>query len=319
MTNRFAGVQWPNGHPKPLLRQPSDQVEFIPNVYAVSQHELLGLVHCERRSNGLMIDRKDPERILDRLYAVGIAWSSDTGITWTYCGDVVLPCWDRIDDRVILHNGSEHTVMSNIGGIPYIITGAASAHSMLTLIFNETPKKHPFTYPAAARAPLDSVIFYARKGMVRIEHWKKRTSSAWSADPVHGCAARLLSKEPSNVVYDTHSDAAFCTATGRFLMTVNAVDHSWYPDSLLFSLLLFSSPDGETWTQVATLERSAAFQPVYSSFISEDRNASLDDRAVGKEFYILYARRPMRDSRLDYSHPDLYAIKVNVAAASSTE
>ncbi|MBN1758866.1 MAG: hypothetical protein JW863_11140, partial [Chitinispirillaceae bacterium] len=163
MRARMAGVVWPKGVKTKRSGIPADQMEFVQNVYALSRTELLGFVHVERRPKKLMIDRRHPHRIPDRLYAIGIARSTDAGITWTYCGDVVLPYWDRIDDTITGADGSRQTIMSNIGGVPYIIVPDGNGRRMVQIYFNELPGPHDTAYPSAAAAPFDSVIAYARR------------------------------------------------------------------------------------------------------------------------------------------------------------
>ncbi len=308
---RMTGVRWPANLKLPANHIPTDQAEGIPNIYAVSKNELLGLVHIERRPIGLLSDFKDPGHIMDRLYAIGIAWSTDTGATWIYCGDVVLPYWDSIDDTVTIWDKSVRTIFSNIGGIPYIITPDTVQGEMLTVYFNETPERNIFSYPAGARAPLDSVISYARRGRVNPDHWKKYASGVWSENSLHGLAGRILPPEPPGCLYDMHSDATYCTATGRYLITTNVADNSGYPDSGYCSLRLFSSADGMNWDLEAVLDRSCRHQPFYPSFISEFKGSTVDDHAVGEEFYILYARRPLTAGRVNDISTDLYAIHVN--------
>jgi hypothetical protein len=311
MKNRMKHVAWPRGFKPPFLRLPSDQVEFIPNVYAVSEKELLGFVHIERCARGIMIDPLHPEQVIDRLYAVGLAWSENGGRTWIYCGDIVLPYWDSDGDTLVYSKHESGPAFSNIGGVPYIIaTDGTTGIQMLQVYFNEkTDKKSPL-YPAAARAPLDSVLMHARKGDVGESFWKKRAFPAWTADAFHELGGRCLPTEPDGWNYDTHSDAAFCRTTGEYLLTINASDYSGYPDTVVYSLLLFSSIDGEEWHLKKTLDTSTDYQPVYSSFISEADDAAIDDHIVGNDFYILYARRPVINGRVDGTHADLYAIGV---------
>lgn len=312
MKHRFHGTAWPKTAVKPLTGRPKDQMEYIQNIYAVSPKELLGFVHVERHPSRTMIDRKQPSKIIDRLYAVGIAWSDNGGVTWTYCGDIVLPFWDAIDDTVHLSRGMVHTVLSNIGGIPYLITRDCENGDSLYVFFNETPRKRQLTYPAAARGPLDSVIAYARRGRVVTDHWNKEAFPSWTADPLHGLAGRILPPEPPGCAYDMHSDAAFCSATGQYLMTVNMTDNSRGSGTTVFSLLLFFSVNGTSWHFLTILDSSSRYQPVFSSLISEKNDAAIDSHVVGSDFYILYARRPVADGVIDGGRTDLYAVRITV-------
>jgi hypothetical protein len=222
----------------------------------------------------------------------------------------VLPFWDAIDDTMYLPDHGVHTVFSNIGGIPYIITRNREHGDSLYLFFNETPRKRQFTYPAAVRAPLDSVVAYARRGEINIGHWKKRAFPSWSADPLYGLAGRILPEAPYGCAYDMHSDATFCRAAGEYLMTVNMTDNSKGPGNSVFSLLLFSSSNGTDWHFTAIIDRSSAYQPVFSSLISERDDGAVDNHIVGNEFRILYARRPVVSGVIAGNRTDLYSISV---------
>jgi hypothetical protein len=314
MSHRDTGVRWPKGVRTKRSGKPADQMEYVQNVYALSREELLGFVHIERTPKGLMVDRWHPERILDRLYAIGIAHSTDGGFTWRYCGDVVLPHWDRIGDTVIVTDGSVQTILSNIGGVPYLIVPDSTGRNMVQIYFNELPGPHDDNYPSAATAPLDSVVAYARRGFVNNGHWKKWAGGSWSADPLYGCGERVLPPEVAGCLYDTHADAVRCAATGEYLLTVTQTDNRSGPDSTVCSLLLFSSADGSSWRRVAELARSSRAIPVYSSFICEGAWSTIDDHEVGDDFYLLYAGRPVVKNGFDYAHPDLFMIRVNAGS-----
>ena len=319
MRKRFRGVAWPREVRKPPWGIPTDQMEFVSNVYALSEKELIGFVHAERCVSGLLGDESDPSRILDRLYAIGISRSTNGGRTWTYCGDAVLPHWDAIGDTTTVVGGSVQNVLSNIGGIPYLVVPDTGAGKMVYLYFNELPDLTSAYYPAVARAPLDSVVAYARRGRVATAQWKKLGAGGWTESALYGCGRRALPPEPPECVYDTHADATFCSATGEYLLMVDKVDSGSYPDSTRCSLLLFSSSDGVEWRLAAELDRSCRYHSVYASFIGEPEDCSIDDHVVGTDFSIVYARRPLIGKCFDYAHPDLYMIRVHASTGRGTD
>lgn len=116
---------------------------WIPNVYRISDSELLGFVHVEENivwGTGIPTD-------ID--YAIGIAYSSNNGDNWNYCGHVIQTS-----------NKGTTNHLTNIGGVPYIIVG-----NNVYVYFNEwtgTAAAPVYRGVSVARANLASVIADAR-------------------------------------------------------------------------------------------------------------------------------------------------------------
>jgi hypothetical protein len=277
--------------------------EGIPNIYKIADGRLLGLVHIERVYYGT----GQYANIIDRYYAIGIAYSENNGMTWEYCGDVVLPYYDELGDTFF--DTTDVLYLSNIGGVPYIING-----EYLYIYFNESIDNHNRTYPSMARAPLQNVINDAEDHTVTTKYWKKFSGgTAFDEDPIIGLGARL----PGIIIpsfwdgfVDLHSDATYCTYTGNYLLTVNYDNYTTTPWET--SIVLYSSINGIDWNyEKAVAGPSSTMQPIFPSFISEFEGATDDDHEVGREFYIMYAgRRRSGDTLFSYI-TDLYATHVN--------
>jgi hypothetical protein len=290
------------GKPPPgWIYEPSLSGSGIPNIYKVNNRELLGFIHKER----VFSKKSVSSTLIDRYYAIGIAISTTGGMTWNYCGDVILPAYDSLGDFNIRVGGClERTTQkcifsSNPAGVPYVIK-----NDSLYLYFNETADNTNWPYPSMAAARLDSVIIHARKFTASPEDWKKFSGTTFSEDPLTGTGAALPGIQqypnPNDGFADLHSDATYCSATGEYLLTVNEAD---FAPRVLASIKLYSSTDGIHWT-FATYAAGpdSADQPFYSSFISEYGGAADDDHFVGQEFDILYAKRRGRNDMVT----DLY-------------
>lgn len=128
-----------------------------------------------------------------------------------------------------------------------------------------------------------------------------------------GCGDRVLPRAPAGYTFDTHSDGVYCTATDGYILAVTAIDRRSEPDFTISSLRLFASAEGTKWRQIVELDRSSCHMPVYASFIDESDDAAIDSHTVGGDFTLLYARRPSTENGFDYSHPDLYRIRIQVS------
>ena len=307
LRNASAGEQIKGPPDASWKYEPAYSGEGIPNIYQIGGNELLGLIHKERVYTKETVDGVR----IDRYYAIGIAYSTDIGMTWEYCGDIILPAYDSLGDFNI--NAGDCGILtvqncifcSNIGGIPCIVK-----NDSLYIYFNESASNTNWPYPSAAAACLDTVISHARQHQAFPGDWRKLSADlSFSNDPLTGTGARLpgiqLYPTPNSGQADLHSDATFCTVTGRYLLTVNETTFSTH---IITSLKLYSSTDGITWTfEEFVAGPDSTSQPYYSSFVSEYDGSADDDHFVGKQFDILYVKRRNRNDMvtdLYYRHVD---------------
>lgn len=240
---------------------------YFKNIYKVSDNELLGFVHAEYYYQ----KRSSSAGPYPAYFAIGVCYSNNNGVSWNYCGDIIRPNKN--------YDGVNKSTESNIGGVPCITVG-----EYFHVYYNE----HTGTevYPSVARAKIDDVVAKAKNG--EVEDWKKWTGNdSWNADADGGIGVspgigmRVI---PENVINgaDVHSDAAFCTVSGQYYLTVCS-DYRIY---------VIQSRDGLSWNKPVLLadnnlgrNGSISVCPV---FVSIKGKKSDDNMRVGSAFYIYF-------------------------------
>ncbi len=260
-----------NGYYQDLL----EQGIWILGMYECPNGELLAVTHAE------LVKTK---RRADQRFALGLGHSTDRGASWTYCGEIVRPADDR----------------QNVGGGAYVIRG-----EYLYVYFNDAvagdgaTRRRPIQ--CVARARLDSVIKAAARHEVTA--WHKYRDGKWDVPGLSGKPGEDLIPHITGGE-DLHADAAYCTALGKYLLTVQT--HA------AGKLLLFSSSDGLDWSLETIVDRTGggAIQP-YSTFVDFD-GGTADCHTVDEEFFIYFPRKgPGQDC--DY----MYRRKITVIDADA--
>lgn len=285
---------------------------FIQSVYKLSSTELLGFIHIERSNQNMA-----QTTVVDRLYAIGIAYSSNNGHNWTYAGDVIRPSHDALGDSWA--NGT-NTYFSNIGGVPYTVVKDGGV-DYFYVYFNEhvltaSNPTRPSSqgYTAVARARVSDVIADAKFGRVR-SLWKKYNPSStgnWVQEGLSGRGIGILPHtldDPDAAFFDMHSRAAFCVPLNRYLLVANRAE--WLGGTgveLWRKLVLFSSIDGLSWVEKQVVDEAIGYNLMYSSFVSSAAGTSDDFNKVGKEFTLIYPRQ----LNSDYVNSELYSRKITV-------
>jgi hypothetical protein len=248
---------------------------WILGMYECPNGDLLGITHAELNNAPKGTSRRNAQQ----RFALGLGYSTDRGVSWTYCGEIVRPADDR----------------HNVGGGAYIIRD-----EYLYVYFNDIipgeSRARATRIQCAARADLDTVIRAASNHQVT--PWHKYRDGRWetpglSGEPGEDLIPHVVGGE------DLHADAAFCTALGRYLLTVQTHRAG--------KLLLFSSPDGLDWSLETTVDEvsNGAIQP-YSSFVDFD-GPSVDCHIVDGDFFIYFPRKGP-----DHDHDHLYRRKLHV-------
>lgn len=250
---------------------------WMPNFYQVSENELIGFTHIERYPG-------DEPRGLPE-FGLGISYSADGGSTWEFAGEIAAPKNRRL----------------NVGGTPYIIKDG-----YVQLYFNDGVN-NDFATPwprhvAAVRAPLADVIAAARANTT--SPWKKYVNGAWNGDPINSVGDVIIRD-----VYgsnDTHADATYNTAMGKYLMTIQAQNAA--------KLQLYSSSDGIIWSMEAIVDSATPGVEMmpYSSFIDPAGGAA-DGHTVDGSFTIQHERKPFAA----YEHDDLYRSTVTITPSAA--
>jgi hypothetical protein len=242
---------------------------WILGMYKRENGDLLGITHSEVRDF--------PGEKEDQVFSIGLGYSTDMGASWTYCGEIV-------------RAGEPHT---NVGGGAYIIKD-----DYIYVYYNDRDTIDKIKSPCVARAKLDRVLRDASKH--EVGKWYKYRDGRWDTPGLSdisgsGVIPRVYGAE------DVHSDAAYCTALGRYLLTVQT--------HLANKLLLFSSADGVNWVEEAVVDLAAKNEiQAYSSFVDFDGPAD-DCSQVDGSFYIYFPRKRYDDHEYDYMYRRLVTIE----------
>lgn len=242
---------------------------WILGMYKRDNGDLLGITHSEVQGF--------PGGHRNQVFSIGLGYSTDKGKSWTYCGEIV----------------RAGNPLTNVGGGPYIIV-----EDYLYVYYNDRDRMERKKKLCVARASLKDVLKDASKH--RVGNWHKYRDGTWDTPGLSDIAGTNVIPQ----VYgheDLHSDAAYCTALGRYLLTVQTHGAN--------KLLLFSSKDGIHWVQEAVVDSAAKdeMQP-YSSFVDFDGPTD-DCREVDDSFYIYFPRKRLNDHEHDAMYRRLVTIK----------
>jgi hypothetical protein len=296
---------------------------WIANVYKVTQEDilsinrpdlgmkagdLLGFVHVETTPDGT--NRAD--------YSIGLAYSTNNGDNWAYCGDII---------RMACNSTAGN---NNISGIPYIVYKDPSNIKWFYVYFNDfgntnwysNKNFNPGKRQCVARSLFNDVLINtyiicskanqnyqlnSNNLVPKFYKWINSGSLTWStkdACTFNDLGAQIIPKfpgigtpyppppsglpnnGPDSLLYDFHSDAAYCSALKKYLITVsNGLD----PNNPCGALFLYSSRDGVHWGYPELIDVSPGSEHIekaHSFFASLNNDASEDCSTVGKEFYI---------------------------------
>ncbi len=245
---------------------------WIQGVYKYSDGTLLGFVHREAYWSDSSQD----------CFYIGLAKSTDNGLNWKYLGDVLKP---YVNYKEPVLNGV-NSACGNIAGVPYLIVG----NDLYLYYMEQTGTEKRTSVAKAALSDVKSAI-----DSNTVTPFYKYSNGTWTEPGMGGIGSNIIpgGTVPNegvdywqgNKLFDFHSDAAYSSGLGKYLITVN--------DESNGRLLLFSSPDGLNWSEETVLDDSANgayFRPVYSCFMSLSPGTSEDCSTVGNDFYILYPR-----------------------------
>jgi len=232
---------------------------WILGTYKCPNGDLLGITNAELNS----LKESDTQTYDANLrYALGLGYSTDNGLSWTYCGEIVRPGDDRC----------------NIGGGAYIIRD-----EYIYVYFNDTQtytgKWDGSRVQCVARAKLADVLDAASRHKVTV--WQKYRDGKWDTSGLSGKAGSDIIPNITGRE-DMHVHATYCTALRKYLMTVHAQGKR--------KLFLFSSPDGLQWSKEVTLDDADQHcLQAYSTFV--DFGGPSDDcHTVDGDFYITWPR-----------------------------
>jgi hypothetical protein len=232
----------------------AEQGIWILGMYECPNGDLLGITHAELN---------DSTQRTSQRFALGLGYSKDRGVSWTYCGEIARPADDH----------------QNVGGGPFIIHDG-----YIQVYFNDVVPSERGSrgnkLQCAARAELDAVMQAAAQHQVI--PWHKYRDGEWDVPALSGEPGEDLIPHVTGGE-DLHSDAAYCAALEKYLLTVQTHANG--------KLLLFSSEDGVDWSLETTVDQNdyQAIQP-YSTFVDFD-GPSADCHTVDSDFYIYFPRK----------------------------
>jgi len=244
----------------------TDRARFwLGKFYQISDMELMVISHTE-------ITDQPYKPWLKCRFAESILYSADRGESWRFCGLAVKPNDDSHDH--------------NIGGFPYIIVG-----EYFHVYFNEWHNGAALGC-SVARAKVDDIVQAARNGTTTL--WTKYRDGQWNEDGLTGLAFPLI---PNS---DTHHDAHYNRALGRYVMTNHRNDHI---------LRLHTSEDGIDWDEgIVIVDYSdAELRPDLSWHMGF--GGTDDCRELGKEFYIYWSKHTWK------AYAPMYRRKMTITTA----
>ena len=272
---------------------------WIPSIHKLENGDFLGFVHIE--DGRLCMGNPPPLDFYcpDTKYRIGLAYSTNGGWTWKYCGDIIKP---HSENGI---GGGPGGASSVIGGVPYLMVG-----NYVYVYFNEFVNGgSPYQRNSVARAPLADVLTKAQTcaqtGSCAAAGWIKYNGNTggWNGESgLTGTASNIIPPYPGYPYSngDFHSDAIYSTVLNRYFISAEIADG--YGGSL--GLFIYSSSDGVNWENPVLVDNTPGNIFPYSTFLSL-LAASDDTRETGREFYILYPRK----NNPSYWIDDLYKAK----------
>ncbi len=251
---------------------------YITNIYECANGGCVGFVHLEsskgnpfHAGNWFYCDSNSNSV----RYSIGLAYSTDTGESRIYCGDIIAA-----------GNPDGNCGRNNIGGIPYVVR-----NDSLYVYFNEYDAANRKRI-SVARASILAVQKAAEKGTVSL--WEKYGEAGWQGGALAqgNFGANIIPKWSDVSFYDTHSDAAYCPALKKYVLLVCTGGNG--------KLLLYTSLDALHWGKNPVIiedeydcsgEPPVCTEQIHAFIVSFNRDASPDCSVVGKEFYVYYIRQ----------------------------
>jgi hypothetical protein len=225
------------------------------NIYKIDATHLLAFVHKEY-CPGCGVSGPGT------LFALGLGYSSDSGETWTYLGDILQP----------------QRTGGNVSGAPYLVVPDGGVNYFY-VYFNEWPLSDPegdTNGMSIARAPVTAVVA-AAANLQNVTWVKYSGGGVWNTNAFSGAGASVLpppSLYPPEL-FNGHGDAAWIPSLNKYIY---AGSRPW----------IFLSDDAVNWplNQVITFNELED----YPTFVSLDPAASDDSSTVGPNFVMTFAR-----------------------------
>jgi len=221
---------------------------WIPNIYRTPNGALLAFAHIE-----------DADPVSTGWWAIGLAYSTDDGNTFTKLGIIVTHH---------THDDGHHV---NIGGVPFVVKDG------YFYIYFDEQREH------VARAPVAQVLAAAAKGTV--SNWHKYYNGGWKEPGRDGRASPILPAIPG-IAWLTHGDAAYSTYTGKYLLTA-------YNQAQGKGIYLAMSNDAVHFDDPQWIQRNRTDKDTLSPYETIINVDGTDNGVVGQVFYVYFSYRPV--------------------------
>jgi Fibronectin type III domain len=268
---------------------------WLTSIYRVNATTLLGFIHHEYAAvNGTF----------GPPFAIGLAYSTDTGNTWTYLGDIARN-WAYCDaSQTFPETGC------NSGGSFYLVVGPYF-YVYYDERFGQDLTSADVRGIVVMRALVSDVLTAAANGQ-NVTWMKYSGGGAWNIDALTGGVApgiipstQWSSANRIGVLWTSHS-----AVLNKYLMAV----YTFGPTTVIYL-----SDDGVNWPAGAAIladdstGASPPQTPVYNTFASLDPAA--DDRSeVGANFSMLYSRK----NNANYQSDDYYRRLLTVSGGGTS-
>ncbi len=243
---------------------------WVQSFYRCDDGMLIGFIHRE--------DLIHDSNTYPHSYFIGFGVSHDGGKHWKYLGDVC--------GNVCNFTG----FYANMKGVPYF----AAKDGYFYLIFNDF-LENKFSFVTSARVPMDEAIECIRRG--ELPKVKKYSGNGiWDTDPMKGTGAPILPKELGDRYFNSHSDAAYCSALDKYVLVLQTLNPN--------QVGLFFSDDCVTWEGPLYIdaipdEDVEKEYCAYSMIVGLGEEANADYSTIGHEFYVYFTHKSLTDYPVD--------------------
>lgn len=312
--NPFQTLEWSRTETQSFPNDPSFQSgpfgkrAWIPNMYKLTNGELLGFMHIEdyHTCQDYACIGSDPTDIPGNFqYHIGLAYSKDEGLTWKFCG-------------IILEPHSNGGLGANLSGVPYLVKDG-----FFYAYFVERPGTGYNFVATVARAPVSDVINAAQTcsqspytNCPQVAWWKWDGNIAindgFNEPGLTGTGVEILPSIPlpggAQSYGSFHSDAIYVAALKKYFIsapidTIHCVGSNC--NTIPVGLYLFSSSDGVHWGEPTLVDNTPGYTFPHSTFVSQD-GLSEDGSIIGNYVSLLYPRQDVNN----YWIQDIYSRKI---------
>ena len=242
---------------------------YLHNIYKAADGGLIGFTHNEIFERDTNTD--------SRQYSIGIAYSSNAGDTWTFCGEIIKTHLDDTGECYNMH------------GVPYLVI-----EDTFYVYFKEYVSSSDVRF-CVAKASISDVENAAKS--YTVSYWEKWNGGENWTSAISGNGVNILSARPMTwVSVDIHSDAIHLASTNNspYILVTSAIKYDTIAGVTLDSsaILMFRSDDGLVWAPPTVVVEDTG-QCLKYPFILAMQGASDDGHETRGDFYIYYHKHTL--------------------------